>query len=134
MGHERREQVPHPLAGQTGEGAPFAPPNWIWKAGQRLSDMYFCSPEGRRVRSQIQLQDYLSSIPNPPPFSQFCWRVTPEGKASWRFCFLPSSSSSSKLQLRNPSFFACCCWVAPAATEFVADLQCLNPNLESPGS
>ncbi|KAH8934235.1 hypothetical protein BDL97_18G072800 [Sphagnum fallax] len=79
MGHERREQVPHPLAGQTGEGAPFAPPNWIWKAGQRLSDMYFCSPEGRRVRSQIQLQDYLSSIPNPPPFSQFCWRVTPEG-------------------------------------------------------
>jgi hypothetical protein len=36
--------------------------------------------------------------------------------------------------LRNPSFFACCCWVAPAATEFVADLQCLNPNLESPGS
>jgi hypothetical protein len=96
--------------------------------------MYFCSPEGRRVRSQIQLQDYLSSIPNPPPFSQFCWRVTPEGKASWLFFFLPSSSSSSELQLRNPSFFASCCWVAPAATGSVADLQTLNPNLETPGS
>ncbi|CAK9220685.1 unnamed protein product [Sphagnum troendelagicum] len=74
----RHDPTPHPLAGRSGQGPPFAPPNWTWKAGQRLSDMYFCSPEGRRIRSQRQLQEYLASIPNPPPFSQFCWRITPE--------------------------------------------------------
>ncbi|KAJ7548404.1 hypothetical protein O6H91_07G010400 [Diphasiastrum complanatum] len=69
---------PHPLAGRTGEGAPIAPPGWLWKAGYRNSDMYFYSPLGEKFRSQLQLQTYLANVPNPPPLSAFRWRIRPE--------------------------------------------------------
>ncbi|KAJ7559778.1 hypothetical protein O6H91_04G100800 [Diphasiastrum complanatum] len=73
-----RTSRPHPLAGRTGEGAPIAPPGWLWKAGNRASDMYFYSPSGQKFRSQLHLQMYLQTVSDPPPLWQFRWRIGPD--------------------------------------------------------
>ncbi len=92
-GNQQRmsHDIPHPLAGRTGQGPPFAPKDWKWKAGRRLSDMYFCSPQGARLRSQIQLHEYLATLTDPPSPSEFVWRVHPDGEMS---CPLFSSLGS----------------------------------------
>jgi hypothetical protein len=86
---------------------------------------------GRRYNCRTIFPAFPTLLPSANSVGASHLKVKQAGVSSF---FLPSSSSSSKLQLRNPSFFACCCWVAPAATESVADLQTLNPNLEAPGS
>jgi len=40
--------------------------------------MYFCSPQGARLRSQIQLHEYLATLTDPPSPSEFVWRVHPD--------------------------------------------------------
>lgn len=74
-------RMSHPLAGKTGEGPPIAPPNWKWRAGNRMSDMYFYSPSGKQFRSRPELANYLPTLDNPPDANLFCWRVTDEGEA-----------------------------------------------------
>lgn len=71
-------QQPHPLAGKSGEGAPVAPPNWKWRCGNRLSDMYFYSAEGKKFRSRVELASYLNTLSNGPSQDEFCWRPTEE--------------------------------------------------------
>ncbi|KAJ7519380.1 hypothetical protein O6H91_20G035800 [Diphasiastrum complanatum] len=73
-----RWEKPNPLAGRTGEGAPIAPPGWLWKAGNRARDMYFYSPSGETFRSQPHLQSYLATLPNPPPLFLFRFKVDPQ--------------------------------------------------------
>ncbi|CAM6097673.1 unnamed protein product [Calypogeia fissa] len=71
-------QLPHPLAGKTGEGAPVAPPKWKWRYGNRVSDMYFYSPEGKKFRSRVELASYLNTLSDGPSQDDFCWRPTEE--------------------------------------------------------
>ncbi|BBN02853.1 hypothetical protein MPTK1_2g18710 [Marchantia polymorpha subsp. ruderalis] len=66
----------HPLAGKCGEGPPLAPESWKWRAGNRLSDMYFTSPTGEKFRSRPELNIFLATLDNPPPLDSFRWRVT----------------------------------------------------------
>ncbi|KAG6547293.1 hypothetical protein Mapa_011230 [Marchantia paleacea] len=66
----------HPLAGKCGEGPPLAPESWKWRAGNRLSDMYFTSPTGEKFRSRPELNIFLATLDNPPPLDSFQWRVT----------------------------------------------------------
>ncbi|GBG63812.1 hypothetical protein CBR_g39596 [Chara braunii] len=52
-------EIPHPLAGKSGLGRPFAPPGWRWKAGQRMTDMYFYAPDGKAFRSRKSVVEHL---------------------------------------------------------------------------
>ncbi|KAJ7523105.1 hypothetical protein O6H91_18G037700 [Diphasiastrum complanatum] len=70
-----KKRRPHPLAGRSGEGAPIAPPGWLWKAGRRATDMYFCSPTGEKFRAKHLLRAYLDTLPNPPPFGLFRFTI-----------------------------------------------------------
>lgn len=70
----------HPLAGKCGEGPPLAPESWKWRAGNRLSDMYFTSPTGEKFRSRPELNIFLATLDNPPPLDSFRWRVTEDCK------------------------------------------------------
>ncbi|KAL2644966.1 hypothetical protein R1flu_012553 [Riccia fluitans] len=79
---EMMEKVRNPLAGKVGIGRPIAPECWKWRAGLRLQDMYFTSPEGRIFRSRKSLNEYLDeeamARANPPSPDSFQWRVTEE--------------------------------------------------------
>lgn len=68
------------MAGAQGEGAPIAPPNWKWRCGNRLRDMYFYAPDGKLFRSRTELASYLGKLSGGPAPEDFCWRVTEESE------------------------------------------------------
>ncbi|KAL2644614.1 hypothetical protein R1flu_012201 [Riccia fluitans] len=86
----------HPLAGKSGEGPPLAPELWKWRAGNRINDMYFTAPTGERFRSRSELNNYLATIPNPPPADSFQWRVTEEFLAEHQVAFWDSKTPSKQ--------------------------------------
>ncbi|KAJ7192469.1 hypothetical protein O6H91_Y520700 [Diphasiastrum complanatum] len=100
-----KKRRPHPLAGRSGEGAPIAPPGWLWKAGRRATDMYFCSPTGEKFRAKHLLRAYLDTLPNPPPFGLFRFTIKANGETVFSTPLISLLFNASSLFSCSPRMF-----------------------------